>query len=133
METKDVLRSLAALSQESRLAIFRLLVEQGPSGLPAGQIADRLDLPAATSSFHLKELATAGLITARQESRFIYYAADFDAMNGVIAYLTDNCCQGRGVCVAECAPQCLPQPTSTRRTTSPPHSQPSKRMQRRKA
>ncbi|MDQ3730532.1 MAG: metalloregulator ArsR/SmtB family transcription factor, partial [Pseudomonadota bacterium] len=85
---------LAALAQGSRLAIFRLLVQRGPEGLPAGGIASRLKLPAATLSFHLKELSSAGLLKSRQEGRFIYYVPDFKAMNALLAYLTENCCAG---------------------------------------
>ncbi|MBV8657574.1 MAG: winged helix-turn-helix transcriptional regulator [Burkholderiales bacterium] len=94
MENKDAVTLLTALAQESRLAVFRLLVEQGPEGLPAGKIGERLGMPPATLSFHLKELTRAGLLQSRQESRFIYYSADFAAMNGLIAFLTENCCQG---------------------------------------
>lgn len=106
MKTKDALAALGALAQESRLAIFRYLVEIGPDGSPVGRIAASLDLPAATLSFHLKELSHAELLVSRQDGRFIWYAANFDAMNGLIAYLTDNCCAGQsGACVATCAPK----------------------------
>jgi DNA-binding transcriptional ArsR family regulator len=98
-----VVRALAALAQESRLAVFRLLVEQGPEGLAAGEIAARLALPAPTLSFHLKELAYAQLVTARQAGRFIYYSANYQAMNGLIDYLTRNCCRGTS-CDIACAP-----------------------------
>lgn len=104
MDTTIALKSLAALSHESRLAIFRLLVEQGPAGIAAGRIGERLALPAATASFHLKELANANLAIAQSQSRFIYYRANYGAMNQLIAYLTDNCCRRSGVCLAECAP-----------------------------
>jgi DNA-binding transcriptional ArsR family regulator len=86
---------LGALAQESRLAVFRLLVRRGPEGLPAGEIAGRLKVPAATMSFHLKELCNAGLLKSRQEGRFIYYAPDFKAMRGLVDYLTDHCCAER--------------------------------------
>jgi len=95
--------ALAALAQETRLAVYRLLVEHAPEGLPAGQIAERLDIPAPSLSFHLKELWRAGLIAPRQESRFIWYRADLSAMNGLIGYLTENCCRASGGNVA-CAP-----------------------------
>ena len=104
MKTPQAVKALAALAQDTRLAIFRLLVQQGPDGLAAGTIADRLDLPGATLSFHLKELANAGMLDSRQEGRFVYYAASFDQMNELLGYLTENCCHGRG-CVTECAPQ----------------------------
>ncbi len=92
METTDAVRALAALAQESRLAVFRLLVRQGPTGVAAGEIAAELGLLPATLSFHLKELSHAGLVSARQEGRFIYYSADFSAMNRLLAFLTENCC-----------------------------------------
>lgn len=104
MQKKDALAALAGLAQESRLDVFRLLVEQGPEGLPAGEIAERLELPNATLSFHLKELTHAELITARQEGRFIYYSANFKTMNEVIAYLTENCCAKSAACDVRCAP-----------------------------
>ena len=103
METTSALDALAGLANESRLAIFRLLVQQGPGGLAAGEIASRLELPNATSSFHLKEMTHAGLVKSVQEGRFIYYAANYDTMNSLVNYLTKNCCQG-GVCDVACAP-----------------------------
>jgi ArsR family transcriptional regulator len=94
MEKLDAIAALAALAQESRLDIFRLLVQAGPDGLPAGQIGERLGLPSATLSFHLNQLRHAGLVTFRRESRSLIYAAEYAAMNGLLAYLTENCCQG---------------------------------------
>lgn len=94
MKIHSAVKALAALAQETRLSIFRLLVQAGESGLSAGQIAKTLSIPNATLSFHLKELTTAGLITARQESRFIYYAAHFAVMNELLGFLTENCCTG---------------------------------------
>lgn len=94
MNTQQIISALAALAQENRLAIFRRLVVAGPDGLTPGVLSQTLDLPPATLSFHLKELMHAGLLRKRQEGRFIHYQADFAAMNGVIAYLTENCCQG---------------------------------------
>src|SRR5215470_15459233 len=102
MDSNMTVKALAALAQETRLAVFRLLVEAGPPGLTPGLIAGKLELPSATLSFHLKELAHAGLIKARQESRFIHYSANFDAMNGLIAYLTENCCRASGSCGPSC-------------------------------
>lgn len=94
MEIRDAVTALAALAQETRLSVYRLLVEAGPEGISAGRIAEALEIPAATLSFHLKELARAGLISSRQEKQFIYYATDFEAMAALMAFLTQNCCQG---------------------------------------
>jgi DNA-binding transcriptional ArsR family regulator len=94
MEIKSAVTALAALAQETRLSIFRLLVEAGPEGVSAGRIGDSLDVPAATLSFHLKELARAGLVSPRQERQFIYYAVNFERMAELMAFLTQNCCRG---------------------------------------
>jgi DNA-binding transcriptional ArsR family regulator len=103
METVKAVMSLEALAQESRLGIFRLLVEAGPGGLPAGHIAERMKLPAATLSFHLAQLKHAALIACRRDGRSLIYSANFDEMNSLVGFLTDNCC-GRGA--AGCAPVC---------------------------
>jgi DNA-binding transcriptional ArsR family regulator len=103
MRTPEAIKALAALAQDTRLAIYRLLVQAGKDGHSVGAIADKLDLPGATLSFHLKELTNAGLIEARQDGRFIYYSANYAQMNGLLAYLTENCCQGQG-CEAACVP-----------------------------
>ncbi len=95
MKTADAIRALAALAQETRIRIFRSLVEQGPEGLPASVLAEKLDLPNATFSFHVKELSQAGLVTARQSGRFIYYSANYPVMNDLVGYLTENCCNGK--------------------------------------
>lgn len=95
METKDALASLAALAQDTRLAIFRLLVVAGAEGMTVGRIGEALEVAPATLSFHLKELTRAGLVASRQESRFIWYSANYEAMNGLIGYLTENCCRGQ--------------------------------------
>jgi ArsR family transcriptional regulator, arsenate/arsenite/antimonite-responsive transcriptional repressor len=94
MEIKEAVSALGALAQETRLAVFRLLVEAGRDGLAAGRIGETLEVPGATLSFHLKELARAGLLTARQERQFIFYAVDFERMADLMAFLTQNCCQG---------------------------------------
>lgn len=94
METKQVITALGALAQESRLGVFRLLVRAGPSGMAASKIAEQIGIPPSSLSFHLKELSYAGLIASRQEGRFVIYAANFDVMNGLIGYLTENCCGG---------------------------------------
>jgi DNA-binding transcriptional ArsR family regulator len=103
LKTPEAIKSLAALSQETRLGIYRLLVQQGPEGLSVGEIADKIDVNGATLSFHLKELANANLLTARQEGRFVFYTANYDTMNGLLGYLTENCCQGQA-CVVDCKP-----------------------------
>lgn len=108
MKTAEAVDKLAALSQETRLRIFRLLIEQGPQGLHAGAIAEALALPPATLSFHVAQLVRAGLVSSRQEGRFMFYAAGFAAMDELIAFLTDNCCQGG---------QCLPK-TAAAATTA---------------
>jgi len=96
MEKSDAIAALAALAQESRLDVFRLLVQTGPEGLPVGQIAERLGLPGATLSFHLKELKQADLVTVRRDGRSLIYSAEFSAMNALLAFLTENCCEGDG-------------------------------------
>lgn len=88
------IKALAALAHETRLTIFRTLVQAGESGVSAGQLAIELSIPNATLSFHLKELTHAELVIARQESRFIYYSANFTTMNALVGYLTENCCAG---------------------------------------
>lgn len=92
MDTATVVSSLAALAQETRLTIFRLLVEAGPTGMSVGEIGAPLKVAPATLSFHLKELTHAGLITARQDGRFIFYSANYERMSGLVGFLTDNCC-----------------------------------------
>ena len=123
MEIKSAVTALAALAQETRLSIFRLLVAAGPAGIAAGRIGEELDVAAATLSFHLKELSRAGLINARQEGRFIYYSADFERMAALMTFLTQNCCQGMPeecLSVVEtalgrcCPPQTKPKPSRSR-------------------
>ncbi|MEC4717570.1 metalloregulator ArsR/SmtB family transcription factor [Noviherbaspirillum sp. CPCC 100848] len=94
MDVKNVVVALAALAQETRLAVFRLLVQSGPSGVAATQIAEGVGIAPSLLSFHLKELLHAGLISQTREGRSLIYAANFDAMNGVVGYLTENCCGG---------------------------------------
>jgi arsenate reductase len=98
MESETAVTALAALAHAARLNIFRLLIAAGPQGEPAGQIAERLNLPANTLSFHLSQLRHAGLITFRREGRSLIYAAEYAEMNALLAYLTENCCQGEGGC-----------------------------------
>jgi ArsR family transcriptional regulator len=108
MESKDIVKALASLAQETRLTAFRALVQAGETGVSAGALATQLGVPNATLSFHLKELANAGLIVARQESRHIYYSANYGAMTDLIAYLTENCCGGKA---------CLPAVSCTKEKT----------------
>lgn len=99
MKADDAISALAALANEHRLVVFRLLVQAGPEGRSAGAIAEMLDMPASSLSFHLAHLTRAGLIVQRRESRSLIYSADFVAMNGLVGFLTENCCGG-----ASCAP-----------------------------
>lgn len=94
MQTPQALAVLGALAQESRLAIFRHLVALGPAGMAASKIGEELSIPPSSLSFHLKELAHAGLIKSRQESRFIIYAANYEQMDALIGFLNENCCGG---------------------------------------
>lgn len=111
MEKTDALAAPAALAQESRLDVFRLLVQAGSDGMPAGQIGDRLGLPSATLSFHLNHLKQSGLVKCRRESRALIYTAEYPAMNALLAYLTENCCQGDpAACgTAPCDPETIPE------------------------
>jgi DNA-binding transcriptional ArsR family regulator len=95
MDEKQIVAALAALAQEHRLRIFRLLVAHGPSGMPAGEIADKIGIGATNMSFHLKELDRAGLLRATRQGRFIRYAIHVDGMRELLTYLTEQCCQGR--------------------------------------
>lgn len=113
METKNAITSLAALAHDSRLAVFRLLVQAGPEGLAASKISEALEIPPSSLSFHLKELSHAGLLTGTQDGRYIHYAANYDAMNGLIAFLTENCCGGNP-CTPVCTPVCDDAKTATR-------------------
>jgi len=117
METTNVLAALAALAQASRLAVFRLLVQHAPDGLSAGVIAEKLDITPATLSFHLKELHRAGLVAQRQDGRFLWYSANVDAMNALIAYLTANCCTLGSCTPVACVPPAVavPMPKLPRR------------------
>src|ERR1043165_6270319 len=98
MEKIDAVAALAALAQDNRLDVFRLLVQAGPEGMPAGQVAEALDLAPNTLTFHFDRLRVAGLVTVRREGRSMIYAARFETMNALIAYLTENCCGGATVC-----------------------------------
>lgn len=113
MDSKQAVTALGALAQETRLELFRLLVQQGPNGLPAGVVADRLGVLPSSLSFHLQQLVHAGLITQRRVGRQIIYAAAYDGMNGLMAYLTENCCGQSG-----CAAATPPAPAKSRRAAS---------------
>jgi DNA-binding transcriptional ArsR family regulator len=115
MEIQQALSALGALSQETRLTLYRHLVTAGPVGEPAGALAERFDLPPATLSFHLKALADAGLIHGTREGRSIRYAADYRAMDALLAYLTEHCCAATP---GACAPSPLPSPARRRRERS---------------
>ena len=115
MKTSEAVGALAALAQDTRLDVFRLLVQQGASGLAAGEIAEHLDVAPATLSFHLKELSHANLVTARQDGRFVFYAANFANMTRLLAFLTDNCCAADGGACAPGAAACTPL-SSTRKS-----------------
>ena len=106
MESTTAVRTLAALAQETRIAIFRLLVEAGPTGLAAGEIAAAVGVSPTNLSFHLKELANAGLARSRQDGRYVFYSANFAHMTALIAYLTENCC------ARDCGP-CGPEKPKT--------------------
>ena len=102
MELTGAVEALGALAQVSRLRTYRLLVQAGPAGIAASEIAEQLEIPANTLSFHLKALSHAGLVVSRQESRFIYYSANYEQMNSLLEFLTENCCGG-----ASCAPNAV--------------------------
>lgn len=105
MKSPEVIKALAALAQESRLAVFRLLVKRGPEGFPPSTISQKLDIASPTLSFHLKELQNAGLVETRRDGRFLFYSARFDRMKGLVGFLTDECCsQADGACDENCKP-----------------------------
>ncbi|OJZ17334.1 MAG: transcriptional regulator [Thiobacillus sp. 65-29] len=110
METKAALAALAALAQDSRLAIFRALVQAGPAGLAAGRIGELTGIAPSSLSFHLKELAHAGMADSQQAGRFVIYTANFSTMNALLGFLTDNCCGGNP-CSPVCSPACEPDTT----------------------
>ena len=108
MEIYIAVSALSALAQESRLEIFRFLVQAGKNGVPAGKIGERLDMPLSTLSFHLNQLKQAGLILCRREGRTLFYSANYSSMNDLMAYLTENCCQGQ-VEDCEVSAMCAPE------------------------
>jgi DNA-binding transcriptional ArsR family regulator len=117
MKKSIVIAALSALAQETRLDVFRLLVQKGPEGMPAGEIGTRLGQPSPTMSFHLNQLRFAGLVSSRRESRSIIYSANFKTMSDLLTYLTENCCGGRRelcgpTAPAGCGSECTPQQTT---------------------
>jgi ArsR family transcriptional regulator, arsenate/arsenite/antimonite-responsive transcriptional repressor len=117
MEKMTAVAALAALAQDSRLDVFRLLVQVGPDGLSAGTVAERLNLAPNTLTFHFDRLRNAGLVTVRRAGRSMIYAARYDNMRALLAYLSENCCQGAA---AECAPDaCAPAAPATARKKEP--------------
>ena len=124
MEIKAAVTALAALAQETRLSIYRLLIEAGPEGVSVGRIGQTLEVPGTTLSFHLKELARAGLVSSRQEKQFIYYAVDFERMAELMTYLTQNCCQGM-------PQECLTVVETALGRCCPPQSKPKKPKEKR--
>lgn len=113
METTNVVAALAALAQDSRLAIFRTLVQTGPAGLSAGKIGEATGIAPSSVSFHMKELTHAGMVTSRHEGRFVIYTANFATMNELVAFLTENCCGGN-----PCTPSCIPACATTEERSS---------------
>src|ERR1700759_2802053 len=109
MEKTDAVTALAALAQDNRLDVFRLLVQAGPEGMPAGAVADALDLAPNTLTFHFDRLRTAGLVPSRRDGRSIIYAAEFEKMNALVGFLTENCCGG-----VSCAPAVACKPARKR-------------------
>jgi DNA-binding transcriptional ArsR family regulator len=105
MESKIAVTALGALAQGSRLEVYRLLVQAGPEGMAASEIAERLGIPANTLSFHLKTLSHADLVQSRQEGRFVFYSANYGQMNSLLSFLTENCCGGRNCESADAAPR----------------------------
>jgi DNA-binding transcriptional ArsR family regulator len=123
MDASKAITGLAALAHDTRLAVFRLLVQRGPDGLPAGVIAQNLGLPPSSLTFHLQQLANAGLVSQRRVSRQIIYATDFSAMNALMAYLTENCCGGIAsfVPTRNSSPDDSSLPTNSQPTNSQPN------------
>ena len=115
MQSRQAIAALGALAQETRLDLYRLLVARGPEGLPAGVIAERLGVQPSSLSFHLAQLVHAGLITQRRLGRRLIYAAEYAAMNALLAYLTENCCGQGGACLPCCDPRAAAdrEPTTT--------------------
>jgi len=115
VKSKDAISALSALASESRLAVYRLLVKRGPDGYTPSELAARLDLPAPTLSFHLKGLLQAGLVVSRREARNLFYSPNFDRVNSLVGFLTENCCTlADETCATNCAPQSAPAQSGKR-------------------
>src|SRR5215469_9697308 len=108
MKAENAVTALGAIAHDHRLAVYRMLVKRGPAGLPAGDIASRLEMPPSSLTFHLQQLLRAGLVTQRRLGRQLIYAADYTAMNGLVAYLTENCCGDATACSPVCQPAIKP-------------------------
>jgi DNA-binding transcriptional ArsR family regulator len=119
MDSQDAVQALSALGHETRLAVYRMLVEIGPEGLSAGAIAERLEIAPSSLTFHVQHLQRAGLITQRRVARQLIYAADYGAMNALLGFLTENCC-GRGS--AAWTPACCPVPVDGAEDAAPPET-----------
>ena len=118
MKANDAVKALSAVAHEHRLAVYRMLVKRGPDGLPAGDIAARLELSPSSLTFHLQQLLHAGLVTQRRLGRQLIYAADYATMNGLIAYLTENCCGNTAVCTPACQPATATKPSRQNRRSA---------------
>ena|SRR5579872_504965 len=112
MKVREAVQSLGALASDARLSVFRLLVKRGPEGYTPSELIERLDIPAPTLSFHLKELSNADLVSSRREGRNLFYSPNFERMNALVSFLTENCCS---LADAACAPNCQPQATVARK------------------
>lgn len=109
MKVKEAITALGALASESRLAVYRLLVKRGPEGYTPSELAGRLDIPAPTLSFHLKGLVQAGLVVSRREARNLFYSPNFERMNALVGFLTENCCSlADEACGSSCEPASVP-------------------------
>jgi len=115
MKARDAITAFGALASEARLSVYRLLVKRGPEGYTPSELARRLDVPAPTLSFHLKGLVQAGLVVSRRESRNLFYSPNFERMNALVGFLTENCCSlADEACSTSCAPQSVPAPARKR-------------------
>jgi len=116
MKSQDAIAALGALASESRLGVFRLLIKRGPKGYTPSELSERLDVPAPTLSFHLKELVHAQLVTSRREGRNLYYSPNLERMNALMGFLTENCCS---LADEACGPDCQPIAPAQQSSTSP--------------